>query len=124
MREPGLKHHATLQFYYPIHDVEYDVVQHKVDQILSNGLNKIVPKLAENVISVHIFDPKKYKRIFGFHPYVFETAPDRYSERLPSKTPVQNLYCVGDSVLPNRPSVPQAMESGLLCAKMIVKGKE
>ena len=76
--------------------------------------------LAEMANLGYIIDnPEKYKEEFGFPPNVYGVAPDVGVHRFPIQTPVKSLFLVGDSVAPEGPCVPQAMESGLDCARVI-----
>ena len=113
-------HRATLQFYYPKGSVSSDALNQQVNEILTSGLERLYVGLSSRVLTYSVYDPQKYEQSFGFKPIVFGISPDLAYERLPQQTPISNFFCVGDSVQPDRPSVPQAMESGLQCARMIV----
>jgi len=113
-------HRATLQFYYPRGNVEKDVLKKQVDKILNEGLDDLFYGLSKAIKEYYVYDPLLYKEKFGFFPYVFGVTPDLHSDRISIKTPIKNLYCVGDSVEPEGPCVPQAFESGLRTAHDIL----
>jgi phytoene desaturase len=118
--DPTPKYHrATLQFYYPKGAVSPQVLQQQIDMIMNDGLEQLFPGLTGRVVSYTVYDPTRYEQEFGLKPIVFGVSPDLNYRRLPQQTPVHNLFCVGDSVQPEKPSVPQAMESGLECARII-----
>ena len=114
-------HRGTLQFYYPRGSVTSEVLNRQVQQVLTIGLDYLFGGLSSKVLNYSVYDPQRYEQSFGFYPSVFGVSPDLNQERLPQRTPISNLFCVGDSVQPDRPSVPQAMESGLFCAHMLAK---
>ncbi|MEN6392880.1 MAG: NAD(P)/FAD-dependent oxidoreductase [Anaerolineaceae bacterium] len=113
-------HSATIQFYHPKGKVSDIRLQEQAQRILKQGLNRLFCGLSNYVVKFTVFTPDEYERNFGFRPYVFGIKPVIGCERFSVETPIQRLYCVGDSVEPDRPSVPQAMESGILCAKKIM----
>jgi len=112
-------HRATLQFYYPRGRVTSECVKDQVHRIIQDGLEKIFPGFSKAITSYSIYDPIRYEQEFGFPPNVFGVTPDLSYPRFPIQTPIPNLYCVGDSVAPEGPCVPQAMQSGIDCARMI-----
>ncbi len=114
-------HRGTLQFYYPRGAVAPDALEQQVHQVMTEGLERLFPGLSDRVIGYTVYDPSRYEREFGLRPFVFGTAPVLNQRRFSPQTPVPNLFCVGDSVLPERPSVPQAMESGILGAREILR---
>ena len=114
-------HRGTLQFYYPRGLVKSDVLNRQVQKVLTVGLDCLFGGLSSKVLNYCVYDPQRYEQSFGFQPSVFGVSPDFSQERLLQRTPISNLFCVGDSVQPDRPSVPQAMESGLFCAQMLAK---
>jgi len=113
-------HRATLQFYYPRGSVIPEALNRQVGRVMTDGLNRLFPGLSERVINYVVYDPARYEREFGFRPFVFGVSPDLDNRRFPRQTPVSNFFCVGDSVHPEMPSVPQAMESGIRCAREIL----
>jgi phytoene dehydrogenase-like protein len=113
-------HRGTLQFYYPRGKVERVSLMRHVDKILHEGLDDLFEGFSKAVTSSIVYDPFLYQQEFGFPPHVFGIAPDLRSKRFPIRTPIQNLFCVGDSVEPEGPCVPQAFESGLRCAQHIL----
>jgi len=113
-------HRATLQFYYPRGSVIPEALNRQVYRVMNDGLNRLFPGLSERVIDYAVYDPARYEREFGFRPFVFGVSPDLDNRRFPRQTPVSNLFCVGDSVHPEMPSVPQAMESGIRCAREVL----
>jgi phytoene dehydrogenase-like protein len=115
-------HRATIQFYYPRGLVSSDALNQQVEEILTPGLERLFAGLSSKVLNYTVYDPQRYEQSFGFKPVVFGASPNLVYTRLPQQTPISNFFCVGDSVQPDRPSVPQAMESGLTCARMIVDG--
>lgn len=114
-------HRATLQFYHPRGAVAPEVLERQVYRVMTEGLERLFSGLSSRVLSYTVYDPARYEREFGLTPFVSGVSPDLSHQRFPPWTPVPNLYCVGDSVQPERPSVPQAMESGILCAQEIVR---
>lgn len=106
-------HHATLQFYYPRGGSSPQVFAQQVHKVMTKGLERLFPGLSDRVISYTVYDPEKYRQEFGLRPFVFGMSPVVNQRRFSVRTPIPNLFCVGDSVLPERPSVPQAMESGI-----------
>ena len=91
------------------------------DLRLVAGINELFPGLSGRVISYTVYDPSRYEQEFGLKPFVFGASPALNQRRFSPQTSVPNLFCVGDSVLPERPSVPQAMESGILGAQKVLK---
>lgn len=120
-RETFENHRATLQFYYPRGGVAAHTLKQQVHRIMTAGLDHLFPGLSDRVISYTVYDPQRYRREFGLKPFVFGTSPALDQRRFSPQTPVPNLLCVGDSVLPERPSVPQAMESGILGAQAVLE---
>ena len=110
-------HRATLQFYYPKNKCEE--LRYYVDRIMNEGLDSLFCGFSKAVDNYTVYNPDKYLKEFGFNPYVFGVSPNLNFNRFPVKTKINNLFCVGDSVLPEGPCVPQAMESGIICAKSI-----
>jgi phytoene dehydrogenase-like protein len=88
---------------------------------MTDGLDRLFPGLSDHVTSYIVYDPTRYEREFGLRPFVCGTLPELNNRRFLSQTPVPNLFCVGDSVQPDRLSVPQAMEFGILCAQRIAE---
>lgn len=113
-------HRATLQFYCPRGKVTTSSLESQVRHVLNDGLENLFEGLSKAVTGYVVYDPIRYEKEFGFAPYVFGVSPDMRNTRFPIETPIRNLFCVGDSVEPEGPCVPQAMESGLNCARMIV----
>ncbi len=120
-KEVTESHKATLQFYYPEGFVDKDLLDQQVKRILSDGLEKLFPGLSSQVLKYTVYDPKTYEASIGFEPRVFGVAPELGVDRIHQRTWIHNLFCVGDSVKPDRPSVPQAMESGIAVGQMIMK---
>jgi phytoene dehydrogenase-like protein len=112
-------HRGTLQFYYPAGDVGALSLEAHVDRIMRIGLDTLFEGLSKAVTGYTVYDPVRYEEAFGFPPYVFGAAPDLNLNRFPVRTPVTGLYCVGDSVAPDGPCVPQALESGIDCARSV-----
>ena len=112
-------HRATLQFYCPRGKVMTSSLEGQARRVLKDGLENLFEGLSRAVTSYVVYDPIRYEKEFGFAPYVFGVSPDMRNNRFSIKTPISNLFCVGDSVEPDGPCVPQAMESGLRCARMI-----
>ena len=115
----SVEQHATLQFYCPKGGVDADILQCQVDRIMHEGLSDLMPGLQQKVAKFVVYDPAAYREAFGFFPKVFGVAPDSNSRRFNIRTPIENLFCVGDSVEPEGPCVAQAMESGIMCADKI-----
>lgn len=113
-------HRATLQFYYPRGQVTSQCLDDQVHRVMHDGLERLFEGFSKAIKRYVVYDPERYEREFGFPPYVFGVSPDLNYQRFPIHTPITNLYCVGDSVMPEGPCVPQAMESGLACAREIV----
>ena len=112
-------HRATLQFYYPRGNIASHELDKYVHTVMHDGLDKLVNGLSKAVTNYTIYNPERYEKEFGFPPRVFGVSPDYRYSRVSTQTPITNLYCVGDSVAPDGPCVPQAMESGLNCARQI-----
>jgi phytoene dehydrogenase-like protein len=110
---------ATLQFYYPRITVPSEQLKNHVHRILTEGLEKLCDGFSRGVMEYEVYDPIRYEREFGIVPYVFGVSADLNSRRFSIQTPVKGLFCVGDSVGPEGPCVPQAMESGFNCARII-----
>ena len=117
----GDSHPATLQFYYPRAQVDPDRLKRQVDMIMQKGLSDLMKGLPNLVTDYVVYDPMLYKEKFGFSPKVFSISPELGSNRFSIQTPVENLFCVGDSVEPEGPCVAQAMASGIKCAQRIIK---
>ncbi|HEY74533.1 MAG: hypothetical protein DRI81_13830 [Chloroflexi bacterium] len=114
-------HRATLQFYHPRGSVAPQALKQQVHKVMTTGLEQLFPGLSGRVISYTVYDPSRYEQEFGLKPFVFGASPALNQRRFSPQTSVPNLFCVGDSVLPERPSVPQAMESGILGAQKVLK---
>lgn len=110
---------GTLQFYFPRGNLNKKDLEKQVDYIMTAGLEKLFSGLSKAVIDYVVYDPVRYKKEFCFSPVVFGISPEYTVSRFPVETGIENLYCVGDSVYPDGPCVPQAMESGLICARNI-----
>jgi len=119
--EPNSKgdHRATLQFYYPRGQVASDCLDDQVHKVMDDGLEKLFKGFSKAITSYTVYSPIRYEQEFGFLPYVFGVSPDLSNKRFSNQTPITNLYCAGDSVAPEGPCVPQAMESGMACAREI-----
>jgi len=119
--EPYLKGdcRATLQFYYPRGQVTAACLDVQVQKVMYDGLEKLFKGFSKAITSYTVYDPIRYEQEFGFSPYVFGVSPELNCKRFPNQSPITNLYCVGDSVMPEGPCVPQAMDSGLDCAQLI-----
>jgi phytoene dehydrogenase-like protein len=111
---------ATLQFYHPRGRVSAEVIQRQARRIITDGLDDLFPGLSQRIEGYTVYAPDDYEREFGLTPVVCGIAPDREHRRFSIRSPLPNLFLVGDSVGPDRPSVPQAMESGLLCARAVL----
>lgn len=118
---PVERHHATLQFYSPRGGASRAAIGNQARRIMEEGLEDLFPGLAGNVLNCAVYDPARYEKEFGFKPHVFGISPDMANRRPHVRTPHPRVWCVGDSVCPDRPSAPQAMESGLLAAKDILR---
>jgi phytoene dehydrogenase-like protein len=116
----GGDHYATLQFYAPRGELDIKSIMKQVEWILSEGMDQIIPGLSKNIITYSVYDPIKYENEFGLKPYVYGLSPDIDNPRFLRQTPISNIFCVGDSVKPDRPSVPQVLQSGIYCAQEIV----
>lgn len=114
-------HRATLQFYYPKGTVSDECLALQVRRVMSEGLERLCAGLSGAVTEYAVYDPDRYLREFGFSPHVFMIAPHLHHPRFPIRTELAGLYCVGDSVAPDGPCVPQAMESGIACARLIAE---
>ncbi|MFH2138170.1 MAG: FAD-dependent oxidoreductase [Candidatus Omnitrophota bacterium] len=114
-------HRATLQFYHPRGNVNPDLVEKQAHLVLNQGLNDLFPGLAGAVTNYTIYNPKMYEKEFGLPAYVFGVEPQIQSPRVPVETDIHGLFLVGDSVSPEGPCVPQAMESGIQCGRLIAK---
>jgi len=112
-------HRATLQFYHPKRNIDAKLADEQAKRIMSMGLNNLFSGLSKAITGYSVYYPEKYKEEFGFPPNVYGVAPDVGVHRFPIQTPVKSLFLVGDSVAPEGPCVPQAMESGLDCARVI-----
>lgn len=110
---------ATLQFYYPRGEVTSRCLDDHVQRTMHDGLEKLFAGFSRAITGYSVYDPIRYEREFGFPPSVFYVSPALGQHRFPVRTPIPNLLCVGDSVQPDFPCVPQAMESGLECARII-----
>ncbi|MBA7519510.1 hypothetical protein ES705_11589 [subsurface metagenome] len=120
--EPDSKgdHRATLQFYYPRGQrITLQSLEEQVHRIIHDDLGKFFEGFSKAITNYTVYDPVRYEQEFGFSPNVFGVSPDLSYPRFQIETPITNLFCVGDSVAPDGPCVPQAMQSGLNCARMI-----
>jgi phytoene dehydrogenase-like protein len=88
---------------------------------MTDGLEALFKGLSKAISRYVVYDPIRYRSEFGFSPNVFNLSPDLSYPRFPIQTRIAGLYCVGDSVEPEGPCVPQAMESGLECARLIAE---
>ena len=113
-------YHGTLQYYIPDGRLNKEKIKAQTEWILTSGLEKILPGLSTKVKQYLVYDPERYAKEFQLIPIVYNLAPRIGNQRFPWKTAIENLYCVGDSVQPERPSVPQAIQSGLFCAQSII----
>jgi phytoene dehydrogenase-like protein len=113
------QHTATLQFYYPRRAVSSDALTEQANKIMNSGLDNLFAGLSQAVTGFEVYDPSRYQKEFGFSPHVFNLSPDLNYPSFSLQTRIPGLYCVGDSVAPHGPCVPQAMESGIECARII-----
>lgn len=107
---------ATLQFYHPATEESLVTINQQVSWILSEGLEQLSKGLSRRVVSCEVYPPSRYEHDFGLKPFVFGIAPITGEPRLSVSTPLPGLFLAGDSVEPLHPSVPQAIESGLIAA--------
>jgi len=114
--------YATLQFYHPRGVEDPKRLEEQVNEALTSGVEELLPGLSSQIIQSSVYPPERYAEVFGFRPRVYGITPGEPTERFVNQTPAPNLHCVGDSVAPDRPSVPQAMASGVRCAQEILKG--
>ncbi|MDD3828402.1 MAG: FAD-dependent oxidoreductase [Anaerolineae bacterium] len=121
LHEHDGQHRATLQFYYPRGDISPEVLDRQVRQIMAVGLDRLWPRFSECVTAYKVYSPERYFQEFGLHPYVFGVSPALGQRRYRVRTPIPNLFCVGDSVQPEGPCVPQAMESGFAAARLLLE---
>ncbi len=119
--EDAKESRGTIQFYYPRGEVSDEDVRMQVQKIMEAGIDRLFDDFSNAITNYSVYDPKTYERAFGIAPKVFGIAPDRDYKPFPIRTALNKLYCVGDSVEPEGPCVPQAMESGIECGKMIEK---
>jgi phytoene dehydrogenase-like protein len=112
-------HRATLQFYLPRAEFIAKDCERQANKILKEGLEDLLPGLSNAIKNYTIYDPFRYEQEFGFCPRVFGVPPDMGHSRFDIQTPINGLFLVGDSVAPEGPSVPQAMASGIDCARVI-----
>jgi phytoene dehydrogenase-like protein len=119
--EKSGEHRATLQFYFPRGEVSSRALDKQINSIMHEGLETLFKGLSKAVTGYVVYDPARYQKEFGFAPHVFNLTPDLSYPRFPVQTQIPGLYCVGDSVAPEGPCVPQAMESGIECARMIAE---
>jgi phytoene dehydrogenase-like protein len=120
--ERPANYHASLQFYHPRGAGDAQQLDQQVGEVLTSGLNELLPGLSGYILQAVVYPPDRYAQAFGFRPQVYGITPGKPAERFASQTPVPNLFCVGDSVEPDRPSVPQALASGVRCAQAILQG--
>jgi phytoene dehydrogenase-like protein len=114
-------HRATLQFYYPRDQVSFQSLNDQVQKVMNDGLERLLRGFSKAITSYSVYDPMRYEQEFGFSPHVFGVSPALDQLRFPTHTPIPNLFCVGDSVQPAGPCVPQAMESGIAGAQMVAR---
>jgi all-trans-retinol 13,14-reductase len=112
---------ATLQFYYPREEVTPRCLDDQVHRIMHDGLEKLFVGFSRAITGYSVYDPIRYESEFGFPPSVFGVSPALGQHRFPVRTPIPNLLCVGDSVQPDFPCVPQAMESGIAGARIVAQ---
>jgi phytoene dehydrogenase-like protein len=113
--------HATLQFYHPRGNADVRQVEQQANEALTTGLEELLPGLSGHILQAAVYPPERYAQTFGFRPHVYGITPGKPTERFSSQLPAPNLFCVGDSVAPDRPSVPQALASGIYCANQILQ---
>jgi phytoene dehydrogenase-like protein len=114
-------HRATLQFYHPRGNVSPETLERRVQQVLTTGLDRLWPRFSEHVTACTVYAPERYLDEFGLQPFVFGVSPALGQRRFPIDMPIPNLFCVGDSVQPDGPCVPQAIESGIAGARMVLE---
>ncbi len=112
---------ATLQFYFPRGEVTSRCLDDHVQRTMHDGLEKLFAGFSRAITGYSVYDPIRYEREFGFPPSVFYVSPALGQHRFPVRTPIPNLLCVGDSVQPDFPCVPQAMESGIAGARIVAQ---
>ena len=114
-------HRATLQFYCPRGNVTLEKLNRQVQKVMTTGLARLYPRFSTHVMGHTVYPPERYVQEFGLQPYVFGVSPALGQRRFPIRMPIRNMFCVGDSVQPGGPCVPQAMESGIAGAQMVVQ---
>jgi len=111
---------ATLQFYYPREiRVDQECLDKQINKIMNDGLEKLFKGFSKAITGYEVYDPSRYEKEFGLIPFVFGVSPGIDTTCFPIQTPIKGLFCTGDSVAPEGPCVPQAMESGLMCGRMV-----
>ena len=91
---------------------------------ITTGLERLWPGFSEHVTGYTVYSPERYTQEFGLKPFVFGVSPTRNQFRFPVRTPIPNLLCVGDSVQPDGPCVPQSMESGIAGERIVLQKLE
>lgn len=119
--ERPINYHATLQFYHPRENGNMQQIEQQVNEVLTTGLEELLPGLPGHIVQAAVYPPERYAKAFGFRPRVYGITPGTPATRFTSKMPAPHLYCVGDSVEPDRPSVTQALASGIRCAQQILQ---
>jgi phytoene dehydrogenase-like protein len=112
---PQGTHCGTIQF-------TGDIPEKRTQELLEYVDETLFPGFLDSILWHTTLTSQDYERLINCPSYVYHTAPvlgqvgrDRPDFRLP----VPNIFCVGDSVSPDFPSVMQALNSGFGCGEFI-----
>lgn len=112
---PKGTHCGTIQFTGDIPRKRTPELLKYVEETTFNGLRK-------SLIWHKTMVSTDYEKLINCPSYVYHTAPilDQVGDNRPDfRLPIKGLFCVGDSVKPDFPSVMQALDSGLECGMFI-----
>nr|WP_242041912.1 NAD(P)/FAD-dependent oxidoreductase [Alkalinema sp. FACHB-956] len=114
-------HAYTLESYPPWQQTADYVTQkrHKAET-LYRALERVIPDLRSRVVLELIGTPLTHARYLRRYQGTYGPAIAAGVGQFPScHTPIQGLYCVGDSTMPGI-GVPAVAASGILCANTLV----
>ncbi len=100
-------------------DGDYEAMKQAKAETLYRALERIIPDICDRITVNLIGTPLTHARYLRRHKGTYGPAIAAGQGHFPGpKTPIKNLYRVGDSTLPGI-GVPAVVASGIMCANML-----
>ena len=100
-------------------DGDYEAKKQAKAETLYRALERVIPDIRDRITTNLVGTPLTHARYLRRHKGTYGPAIAAGQGHFPSpKTPIKNLYRVGDSTLPGI-GVPAVVASGIMCANML-----